>query len=308
MSTATAQPAASPAQLRFITNLANERVLSPMQQRRVAEAPTQPNWREIRKLIDDLKAAPLKEAAATERTVKYNVPDGRYAIKGRDGGVRFFKLNTGKSDRWKGFRFLDEQHGDNFAPIKDRELKAKILAFVQKAPLDCATLYGKELGVCGICGKKLTDDASRAMGIGPDCFEKITGRRRTREEERAAINAAQLTPVPQDNYQPPQPQTTDPAVEQEQAEAHHAAMQDQRAAILEDAHEAQAAGNDRLAMQLAKVRRALDAGNGLTLVVDGIFDDENLEGIHGKVVDYARAEAYLRSESESTISRNEFGF
>jgi Family of unknown function (DUF6011) len=32
--------------------------------------------------------------------------------------------------------------------------------------------YGRELGNCGRCGRTLTDDASRAAGIGPVCASK----------------------------------------------------------------------------------------------------------------------------------------
>jgi hypothetical protein len=30
-------------------------------------------------------------------------------------------------------------------------------------------LYATELGQCYVCGRTLTDDTSRAMGIGPTC-------------------------------------------------------------------------------------------------------------------------------------------
>jgi uncharacterized protein DUF6011 len=32
--------------------------------------------------------------------------------------------------------------------------------------------YGQELGECGHCGRTLTDEASRAAGIGPVCASK----------------------------------------------------------------------------------------------------------------------------------------
>lgn len=38
---------------------------------------------------------------------------------------------------------------------------------------EAQALYGKELGVCGICGRHLTDEASRARGLGPECATKL---------------------------------------------------------------------------------------------------------------------------------------
>jgi hypothetical protein len=32
--------------------------------------------------------------------------------------------------------------------------------------------YGRELKHCGLCGRTLTNDASRAIGIGPECAAK----------------------------------------------------------------------------------------------------------------------------------------
>jgi hypothetical protein len=32
--------------------------------------------------------------------------------------------------------------------------------------------YGRELGVCGACGRHLTDEASRARGLGSECAKK----------------------------------------------------------------------------------------------------------------------------------------
>lgn len=36
-------------------------------------------------------------------------------------------------------------------------------------------LFGISTGTCGVCGRTLTNDASRAAGIGPKCSRKVTG-------------------------------------------------------------------------------------------------------------------------------------
>lgn len=38
--------------------------------------------------------------------------------------------------------------------------------------LEAQALYGRELGMCGKCGRHLTDEASRARGLGPECASK----------------------------------------------------------------------------------------------------------------------------------------
>lgn len=38
---------------------------------------------------------------------------------------------------------------------------------------DAARTYGRELGQCCLCGRHLTDESSRAAGIGPDCMRRL---------------------------------------------------------------------------------------------------------------------------------------
>lgn len=45
------------------------------------------------------------------------------------------------------------------------------LAEILKDPFEARVRYGKLIGACGYCGRKLTDPESRARGIGPDCWE-----------------------------------------------------------------------------------------------------------------------------------------
>lgn len=41
-----------------------------------------------------------------------------------------------------------------------------------EAIAEASSLYGTELGHCGLCGRELTDESSRERGIGPTCAEK----------------------------------------------------------------------------------------------------------------------------------------
>jgi hypothetical protein len=100
------------------------------------------------------------------------VPDGRYAVE-EDGTLKFFHIRNGKANtRWAGFVFVDIQASDDLYPLKDRARKARVLAAIAADLETASRRYGQELGVCGRCGRTLTDEESRAYGIGPVCRGK----------------------------------------------------------------------------------------------------------------------------------------
>lgn len=114
---------------------------------------------------DSLPRAPKQG----DREVK--VEDGRYAIDYGNGVVKFFRVNTPDEGKWAGYTFVKEQASDELYPVKDRERRETILDLIAQDPEEAARLYGTELGVCGICGRTLTDPESRAFGVGPVCRE-----------------------------------------------------------------------------------------------------------------------------------------
>lgn len=113
---------------------------------------------------DALRAAAAKPIAP----VAPQVADGRYAVE-EDGVLKFFKVKNGRKP---GFVFLDIQASDDWFPIRVVTRRAAILATIAQDPQAAMIRYGHELGVCGRCGRTLTDDASRAAGIGPICAGK----------------------------------------------------------------------------------------------------------------------------------------
>jgi hypothetical protein len=108
---------------------------------------------------------PVTPPAAT------NVPEGRYAVRADDNSVGFFLVQKG-TGKWDGYTFLKRQAGDEELPVKGAA-RGQIMAAIEKNPKAAAVLYGTELGVCGMCGKALTDPESRAIGIGPVCATKF---------------------------------------------------------------------------------------------------------------------------------------
>jgi len=115
--------------------------------------------------VSELKAA-AKAAPTTEPVAQ--VEDGRYAVE-EDGVLRFFKVKNG---RRPGFVFLDIQASDEWHKISNVARIRKVVALIAQDPKAAMIRYGHELGECGRCGRTLTDEASRAAGIGPVCIDK----------------------------------------------------------------------------------------------------------------------------------------
>lgn len=86
---------------------------------------------------------------------------GRYAIE--HDVLRFVLI--GRDGR------LWEQAGPTLHPVAPARAGA-LLAAIEADPGAACARYGRELGVCGRCGRALTDAASRASGIGPVCAER----------------------------------------------------------------------------------------------------------------------------------------
>lgn len=96
------------------------------------------------------------------------VADGRYAVE-EDGVLRFFRVKNGRK---AGFVFLDVQASDEWYSIRSRVRIKAVLDLIARDPKAAMIRYGHELGICGMCGRTLTDEASRAAGIGPICASK----------------------------------------------------------------------------------------------------------------------------------------
>jgi hypothetical protein len=111
-----------------------------------------------------VKARELKTTATTPA----EIPDGRYAVE-EDGALKFFKVKNGNRP---GFVFLDIQASDDWHAIRNVTRIRAIIDLIAVDPKAAMIRYGRELGVCGHCGRTLTDEASRAAGIGPICASK----------------------------------------------------------------------------------------------------------------------------------------
>lgn len=123
---------------------------------------------QIRGILNCIRADILR------KNVNVDVANGRYAIT-IDNKLRFFKVNTPTNGKWSGVTFLEEIFGGgNRVPMPNAKFRARVLEIIANDE-DALARFGRELGICGVCGRDLTDEVSRALGIGPICLEKLGG-------------------------------------------------------------------------------------------------------------------------------------
>lgn len=141
--------------------------------RLVAGDAAAPSVQQASAIIEWLLALPTREGAAPAGG--NDMPDveaGRYALV-EDGVVKFYVVDRPTDGKWAGYTFLSAQASDEKHPIRNRETKQRVLAAIAADPMGALTRYGIELGRCGVCGRTLTDETSRAAGIGPDCAARL---------------------------------------------------------------------------------------------------------------------------------------
>jgi len=126
---------------------------------------------QVRGILNCIRAEVLREADV-DAVVMVMVADGRYAIA-IDGKLRFFRVNTPTTGRWAKVTFVNEVFGGGRGePVRNRQFRQTLLTSIAADP-DALARYGQELGECGVCGRALTDEESRRIGIGPVCREKL---------------------------------------------------------------------------------------------------------------------------------------
>lgn len=107
-----------------------------------------------------------KKAARKLQTVTDvpEVPAGRYAVTGTDGTTKFYRVTT--KDGFKLFIYAsDTQH-----IVKPWNVVLAVLRQIAQDGVGAAALrFGVESSHCYECGRRLTDETSRELGIGPDC-------------------------------------------------------------------------------------------------------------------------------------------
>lgn len=93
-----------------------------------------------------------------------------------DHTIDFFQIQTPTEGRWDGYLFVKRVLGGGQGSEVRTERVARRTAetwlkVAATNPEAAKQLFGREIGRCGECGRQLTDETSRALGIGPVCRE-----------------------------------------------------------------------------------------------------------------------------------------
>lgn len=115
--------------------------------------------------------APTVDATAVLGPRVADVPAGRYAVEGAAGVLRFYRVDRPTEGRWAGYVFVKMYLSDTLLPIKGKHQREEILRRIAEDPKEAMLRFGREIGQCGHCGRTLTNEESRAYGIGPVCRE-----------------------------------------------------------------------------------------------------------------------------------------
>lgn len=98
---------------------------------------------------------------------------GYYAIPSITGNndLDFFYVHV-KNNRKEILRVLGGHSPTRMTNGETNKVAQVLLGLSPEELREAQALYGRELGVCGRCGRTLTDEASRAEGLGSECARK----------------------------------------------------------------------------------------------------------------------------------------
>lgn len=148
---------ATEGQVAYLTDLLATRV-APEGSNYAAIDPATLSFADASLAIDVLRQAPCAKAA----TAAHGIREGRYAYQPEGAQAIFLRVSrTGR---------VYTQAGPSEHPYRGTDTDA--LRWIAANQKDAAALYGKLLGVCGRCSRELTDEDSRARGLGPVCASK----------------------------------------------------------------------------------------------------------------------------------------
>lgn len=99
-----------------------------------------------------------------------------YATKSITGNndLDFWKVDKPSEGKWAGYIFVMRVIGGNpHKAVSGREKFRALEEILKAGPRSSATLFGQTIGRCWRCGRHLTDETSRSLGIGPECRSKV---------------------------------------------------------------------------------------------------------------------------------------
>jgi hypothetical protein len=175
------EPMATDKQVAFLNKLLEERPSYRDVENLWPENVAKLTKRQASRKIEEALKVP-KEAQESPKSslngVLAEVSDGYLALPSRTGtnDLDFFRISTNQgkvNPANKGCRRVERilgGHGSIPMRISEAMMVAEaIAAMTESERFEAMALFGREIGRCGICGRSLTDEVSRACGIGPVC-------------------------------------------------------------------------------------------------------------------------------------------
>lgn len=104
-----------------------------------------------------------------------DVPEGHYAIQSLTGNndLDFFRVDRPTEGDWKGKTYVKRVIGGHpDSNIRFTQYRTVLQAILDAGPEKAGFAYADAIGRCYKCNRHLTDDDSRARGMGPDCASK----------------------------------------------------------------------------------------------------------------------------------------
>lgn len=105
---------------------------------------------------------------------------GCYAVTNAEGTLTFIQIDRPDKGTWAGWSFVRQQLGPNIHRMGAQRpggtykgIWPTLLRKIIADPQGAMRRYGLELGRCGHCGLELTNEESRAYGIGPVCRKAL---------------------------------------------------------------------------------------------------------------------------------------
>jgi hypothetical protein len=145
----------------YITTLLSER-----------QIPEQPLRRAL-EMLPTLSKAQASKWIERLQELPHIVPEGYYALPTEPDtatqDLAFYHIQRPTQGNWTGWTFVKHCVGPEEHRLSQASGRAIIQRIKSYGPEESCRLYGMEIGRCGICGLRLTNTLSRALGIGPIC-------------------------------------------------------------------------------------------------------------------------------------------